>query len=107
MHLPEIRGELGLLVTPARDILVRIDDLTPRRQPAGRVAFDGGADALPLLGPHLLIEPHTQEFHLHLLGIAGLWRRDGGEQSRHGIERAVGIVAGERILVCPLIADFP
>ena len=42
MHLPEVGGELGLLVAAAGHILVRRDHLTPGLEVARRRALDGG-----------------------------------------------------------------
>jgi hypothetical protein len=106
VHLPQVRGELGLLVLSAGHVLVRGDDLAPRLQAGRGGTFDGRARALAKLAAHLLVEAQAQQFHLHGLDFGGLRRGDRGQQARHRIERAVGIVAGERLLVRPLVADF-
>ena len=47
VHLPEIRGELGLLVLPARHVSVRRDNLPPGLQGGGGGALDREAGLLP------------------------------------------------------------
>ena len=78
VHLPEVGGELGLLVAAAGDVLVRRHHLAPGLEAARRRALDRGAGALALLAARLLVEPEAQEFRLHLLDVVGLRRRDGG-----------------------------
>ena len=73
------------------------------RLPAA-VALDRRAGALALLAPHLLVEAQAQEFRLHLLDVVGLRRRDGGQQPAGRVERAIGVVAGEGLLVRPPVA---
>ena len=104
MHLPQIGGELGLLVAAAGHVLVRRHHLAPGLEAAGHAAFDGGAGALALLAAHLLVEAHAQQFHLHLLDLVGLRGGDRRQQAPGGVERAVGVVAGERLLMRPLVA---
>ena len=104
MHLPEVGGELGLLVAAAGHILVRRHHLAPGLEVARRRALDGGAGALALFAAHLLVEAQAQELRLHLLDLVGLRRRDGGQQPPRRVERAVGVVAGEGLLVRPFVA---
>ena len=109
VDLPEVGGELGLLVAAAGHVLVGGDDLAPGLQAAGGRDLDGGAGGLALLAAHLLVEAEPQQFHLHLFDLVGLGRRDGGEQAAGGVERAVGVVAGEGFLVGPpvaMVAEF-
>ena len=54
---------------------------------------------------HLLVEAQAQKLHLHLLDLVRLRRRDGGEEPPRRVERAVGVVAGECLLVRPLVAQ--
>ncbi len=95
MHLPEIGGELGLLVAAAGHVLVRRDHLAPGLEVGRDGALDGGAGGLALLAAHLLVEAQAQQLHLHLLDLVGLGRRDGGQQPPRRVERAIGVVAGE------------
>ena len=104
MDLPEVGGELGLLVPPAGDVLVRGHHLSPRLQVARGRALDRRACALPLLAPHLLVEAEPKQLHLHLLDLIGLRGGNGGQQPFRRVERAVGVVAGEGLLVGPLVA---
>ena len=104
MDLPQVGGELGLLVAAAGHVLVRRHHLAPRLQVARRRALDGGAGALALLAAHLLVEDDAQQLHLHLADLVGLRRRDGGQQPPGRVERAVGVVAGEGLLVRPAVA---
>ena len=101
MHLPEVGGELGLLIAAAGDVGVRRHHLAPRLQIARRRRLDQRAARLALLAAHLLVEDEAAQLHLHLADLVGLRRRDGGEQSTHRVERAVGVVAGERLLMRP------
>ena len=104
VHLPEVGGELGLLVAAAGDVLVRRHHLAPGLEAARRRALDRGAGALALLAPRLLVEAKPQELRLHLLDVVGLRRRDGGQQAAGRVERAIGVVAGEGLLVRPPVA---
>src|SRR5690606_20312199 len=97
--------QTGLLVATARDILARSDHFSPRLDVASDLALDRGTGALALLGPHLFLEPHTQELHLQLLGLLRLRRGDGGEEPARRIEGSISVVARERLLVRPLVAD--
>src|SRR5262245_38718014 len=51
MHLPEVGGKLGLLVTPARDVGVRRYNLPPRLESSGRRSLDQRAPDFALLTP--------------------------------------------------------
>ena len=82
VHLPEISGKFGLLVATAGDVAMGADDFAPGFEAAGDRAFDGGAGAATFFAAHLLVEAHTQQFHLHLFEFAALGRGDGCEQTR-------------------------
>ena len=56
VRLPEIGGELGLLVAAAGDVLVGRGDLAPRLERVGGRALDGEAGLLAALAPGLLVE---------------------------------------------------
>ena len=50
------------------------------------------------------VEAHPQQLHLDLLDLVGLRRRDRGQQPADRIQGAIGIVAGESLLVRPPVA---
>ena len=102
VRLPEVGGELGLLVAAAGHVLVRRHHLAPRFQGSGR-ALDGETGLLAPYPACLLVEAHAQQLHLELLDIGGLGRRDGRQQAVRGIERPVGVVAGEGLLMRPAV----
>ena len=52
----------------------------------------------------LLVEANPQELRLHLLDLVRLRGRDRGQQAAGRVEGAVGVVAGEGLLVRPLVA---
>ncbi len=105
MHLPQVGGELRLLVTAAGNIAVGADDLAPGGQPAGGRALDGRAGALAPLAAHLLVEADAQKFVLHPLHLGRLRRGDGRQQAIGRVEGAIGVVAAERLLVGPFVAE--
>ncbi len=93
VHLPQVRGELRLLVAPARHVGVRRNHLAPWLEGAGRRRLDQGAPGFALLAAHLLVVDKPPQFLLHLADVAGLRRRDGGQETVHGIQRAIRVVA--------------
>ena len=105
MHLPEVGGELGLLVAAARHVRVRRHDLAPGLEVAGRRALDQRCrrSCASRCAPARRSASRSSSIFI-LLDLVGLRRRDGGQQPRHRVERAVGVVAGERLLVRPLVA---
>jgi hypothetical protein len=72
--------------------------------PHDDAAFDDRAGRLALLAAGLLVEAHAQQFALHLVDLIRLRGGDRGQQARGGIERAVGVVAGEGFLMRPTVA---
>ena len=72
MHLPQIGGELGLLIAAAGHVIVRHHHFAPGFQAAGNTAFDGRASALAFLAARLLIEAHAQQLGFYLLDFIGL-----------------------------------
>ena len=60
VHLPEVGGELGLLVATAGHVLVRCDHLAPRLQGAGGRALDGKPGLLAPFAARLLVEADAQ-----------------------------------------------
>ena len=107
MHLPEVGRELGLLVASARYVLVGRDDLPPRLQADHGGAFNGDARLPAPLPARLLVEAHAQQLHLEPLELVGLRRRDRGEEPAHRVQRPIGVVAGEALLVGPPVAVAP
>ena len=104
MHLPEVGRELGLLVPPARDVPVGRDDLPPWLEAGGGSAFDSGARLPAPLPARLLVEAYPQQLHLEPLELIRLRRRNRGEKPTHRVERPIGVIAGEALLVGPLVA---
>ena len=106
MHLPEVSGKLRLLVAAARHIGMRRYDLAPGLERAGRRRLDQRAARLALLATHLLVVGQPTQLHLHSADLVGLrCRRHGCQQPRHRVERAVGVVAREWLLVRPSVPD--
>ena len=101
--LVQVSGELGRLEVPGRDVVVGRQDLPPGSQP-GRLrsvhSSPQGA-AVVLVGGHpAQVEPDAA----HLLG--GLGRVDRCQQPFGRVERAVGVVVGEGVVVRPLVAGL-
>ena len=69
MHLPEIGGELGLLVSPARDVPVGGDDFPPGLQAGRGGAFNRRSRLLAPLPARLFVKAHPQQFQLALLKL--------------------------------------
>ena len=105
VDLPEVRGELRLLISPARHVGVWGDDFAPGLQRAGHRPFDQCAPNFALLPAHLLIVDQPSQLLLHLAHFICLGRRDCIKESRHGVKRAVGVVTGERLLMRPPVAN--
>ena len=104
MHLPEVGGELGLLVVAAGHIGMGADHLAPGGQAAGRGGADGGGGAAALAAG-LFLKTQAQQLILQSLDVACLLRGDRHQQAVGGVEHAVGIVTGERLLVRPAVAE--
>ena len=108
MHFGEIGRELGLLEFAGRNVLVRLDYLTPRKQ--ARHGLDGDFQALglpPLLIALKLGELRAQDGVAHLRELlGGLTGADRLHQTTHGIERALGVVIGEGLIVRELVANI-
>ena len=94
MHLGEIGRELGLLEFAGRDILMRLDHLTPRKKARDRL--DGDFQALgfpPFLVALKLGELGAQDGVAHLRElIGGSTGADRLHQATHGVEGALGVV---------------
>ena len=104
MDLPQVCGELGLLVAAAGHVPMWVYDFAPGLQAAGGLAFDGSARAAAALAARLLLEDQTAQLHLHAIDLVCLRRGDGRQQTGNRVEGAVGVVAGEAVLVRPLVA---
>ena len=72
MDLPQVCGELGLLVAAAGYVLMWVYDLAPGLQAAGGLAFDSGARAASSLAARLLFKDQTAQFHLHAIDLVCL-----------------------------------
>ena len=103
VDLPEVRGELRLLVTATGHIGMRGYDLAPGLKGRGGCGFDEHRAGLTLLLSGLLLEDETAQFILYLANLVRLGRRNGRQHTVNGIQSPVGIVAGEGLLVGPLI----
>ena len=82
VHLPEIGGELRLLVATAGHVRVRRNDLAPRLQRACRRGFDERAAGPPLLAPCLLVDHEPPQLGAHASDLVGLLCRDGRQEAR-------------------------
>ena len=87
VHLPEVGGELGLLVAAAGHVAMGRHHLAPRLEAARDLALDGRARALALFAAHLLVEAQAQQLQLHLFDVVRLGRGNGREQPGRRIER--------------------
>ena len=85
---------------------MRSNDLTPRPKASSGLSFHGYARFFTFLATDLLVEFHAESFGLHLVDLLYLWRRNGGKQSRDGINSAICVVGTECLLVGPLVADI-
>ena len=90
MHLPEVGGELGLLVAAAGHVRVRRDHLAPGLEAAGRRALDRRAGALALLAAHLLVEAQRAAAPSSSCSTSSACGAETAVSSRaSGVERAV------------------
>ena len=104
VDLPQVGGELGLLVTSAGDVMVWGHHLPPRLEPRRRNAGGRAAhDAAPLAA-HLFLKAQPQQLLLQTVELLRLRRRHRGQEALRGVEGAVGVVGGERRLVRPPVA---
>ena len=107
MGLPQVCGEFGLLVPPARHVLMRRNDFAPGRKRGVCGCFDQRPARLAFFTAHLFVVDKPAQFFLHAVDFVGLLRcRDGGEQSKRRIEDAIRIVAREGFLVRPPVSPF-
>ena len=83
---------------------MRRDDLAPRTEGVGSRRRNERAAGLPLLRACLLIDHEPPQFATHLRDGVRLRRGNRGEEARGGVERALGVIAGEAFLVRPLVA---
>ena len=106
VYLPEVGGELGLLVVAAGDVGVGVDYFAPGGEAAGGGRGVGcwGAAAL---AAGLFFEAQALQLTLHLFDLGGLVGGDGGQKALCGVEHADCIIAGEAFLVRPCVAILP
>src|SRR6185437_2270845 len=83
------------------------DYLPPGLQPDAGLAFDRGTSAPALLASDLFVEAYSQQLHLYLFDFFRLRCRDSREQSACRVQRAVGVIASEGLLMRPAIAKIP
>ena len=108
VHLPEIGGELGLLVAAAGHVLVRRHNLAP--------GLEVAAPALSMAVPALLrfslrtcSSKRSRRSSIFIFSISSACGAETAVSSRARIQRAVGVVAGEWLLVrpaVPIATDF-
>ena len=106
MYLPQVSGELRLLVASAGHVGVRGHHLAPWLETTGAHRLDKPADCLALLPTHLLVEHPPAQLQLHLCGLGRLGGGNRGEKTFRRVQGAVGVVAREPLLVRPLVAPF-
>ena len=58
------------------------------------------------LPARLFVDHEATQFAAHSGNFVGLGGGNRGEESGGGVERALGVVAGELLLVRPLVAPF-
>ena len=107
MHLPEVGGELRLLVAPAGHVGMRRDDLAPRTEDFGSRRRNERSAGLPLLGACLLIDNQPAQFAAHLRDGVCLRRRNRRKETRCRVERALRVITGEAMLVRPFVSPLP
>ena len=105
VHLGEIGGELRLLQVPRAHILVGDHHLPPGAEPEPRLRPPGSAPLDPV--PRALVADDAQEFLAHRVGCRRLLRRPHpGEQPLRGVERPVGVLRTEGLLVGEGVPDL-
>ena len=109
INLPEVGGELGLLVAAGGHVRVRGDDFPPRLQ--GRRAVcprSAGTDFLRISWRRCSSNMvRIRSMRIWPTSVAGFGGRDGVEQPLHRIERPDGVVAAELLVVRPAVANVP
>ena len=106
MHLPEVCRKFGLLIMAAGYIAVGGNYFPPGFQVARNLACNSCTGFLSLLVTHLLVETDTQKLHRHFLQDCRLFRRNSSKQPGGRIKSPVSIIAGEWLLMSPLVAHF-
>ena len=100
--LVEVGGELGGVEVAGGDVVVRLEHLAPRLEPARCLGVvDRGLEDL-LVVPVGRDPPQVQADRLDLVSLRGLAQQRHQPLSR--VERAVGVVVGERAVVRPGVA---
>ena len=106
-HLEQVGGELRLIEASRRNVSVRRDDLPPRRQTRLGLTLGGFRRCLATLGAGCLLEHLAQQVMAEISNLAPLVEvAEGFEHALHRVERPQRVVARERPLVRPLVADI-
>ena len=92
VDLPQIGGELGLLITARSNIRVWSHDLAPRAQAGCRFAFHRNARFLTLLSPELFIELYAKDLGFHQFDGLDLLRRYRRQQAGNAVNRAIRVI---------------
>ena len=103
-HLPQIGGELRLLIAPAGHVLMRRHHVAPCLQPGHPTGVPHGPYGTAALATRLLLKADPQQLLLVPIDLPHLRRRNRGQQALHRVQGAVGIVRGKGFLVRPLVA---
>ena len=83
VHLPEVGGELGLLVAAAGHVLVRRHHLAPGLEVAGRRRSRSAVPrALALLAAHLLVEARARRSSIFIFSISSACGAETAVSSR-------------------------
>ena len=85
---------------------MRSHHLAPRLQTGDRADGSRASGGTAPLVAYLFLEAHPEQFLLERVELADLRRRYRSQQSMRGVQGAVGVVGGERLLVRPLVAVF-
>lgn len=102
----EVGGELAGGEVAGGDVVVGWQDVPPRLEAGARdrrraVGGPCHAAGLGLEGGTLVVQPQAADL------VRGTRRADRDEQPLGGVERAVGVVDGERLVVGPPVAGVP
>ena len=107
VHLGEVSGELRLAVAPCGDVGVRRDHLAPGPEPRlGRALERQRALAAHLLAALLVVDRALEVDPQPLDRLRLLTGRDRAQQTLRRVQRALGVLVGERLLVREVVAGL-